>query len=77
MLYATIDESSLTVDIKEFSKYLTIGKKYEIIEDELITESELNYPGFWIKTDKGQNIYCLINGCAQLGGGNWIIKDEE
>lgn len=69
MLYATIDESSLTVDIKSFSRNLTVGKRYEVI-------STNNRNGFWIKTDKGQNIYCLTNGCAQLGGGNWIITEE-
>lgn len=56
------------------SGYLTQGKEYEVSGiDDLENNEETS---FWITNDIGSNSYCLLNHCAHLNGGNWIIKEE-
>lgn len=49
--------------------YLTPGKKYKII-----TASESKH-AFWVKDDTDYILYCLIAGCANLNGKDWIIPE--
>lgn len=49
--------------------YLTPGKKYKIIK---ASESKHD---FWAKDDTDYILYCLIAGCANLNGKDWIIPE--
>jgi len=49
----------------ETAEYLTRGKEYEVFD---VTDYS-----FYIKNDLGLDMYCYINECEHLKGGDWII----
>ena len=54
---------------------LTIGKRYEIVSDEGVFG--VYGLGFFIIDDARDEINCLKNRCAYLGGQNWEIQEGD
>lgn len=57
------DEAFVAFD-GEGPAYLTAGKPYRLTEDSAGT-------GFHVTDDDGDEIYCLMENCAHLNGGDW------
>ena len=52
--------------------YLTHDKFYEV------KHIDSNLEVFEIDADNGdEELFCLLNGCAHLGGGDWEILSED
>ena len=49
------------------TNYLTKGKECRL-------ENVGDKTSFRTIADSGRNIFCLLEGCAHLNGGNWEIK---
>ena len=54
---------------EDVKSYLTPGKEYEV--------RNMDYYGFAITDDTGDNIWCLLEGCGFLDGNNWRIIGRE
>ena len=63
------------------SKYLTNGKRYEIIDFDIQGGKVAAYGtfgrGFTIKDDNGHRCCCLEYKCSYLDGLYWTIVEEE
>ena len=54
---------------EDVKSYLTPGKEYEV--------RNMDYYGFAITDDTGDNIWCLLEGCGFLDGKNWRIIERD
>ena len=54
--------------------WLTAGKEYEVFNVDI--EGEPYYFGFNIIDDEGDKIFCVLNNCDSLNGGNFTIKEH-
>lgn len=54
---------------------LTAGKKYDVFVSDDGSEDSLR--SFYIKSDAGNNLTCLKEGCAHIKFGDWEIFEKE
>jgi hypothetical protein len=54
--------------------HITPEKEYEVIDSPQSDYPNSEY-GFWIRIEfLSMDIFCLVENCSHLNGGNWIIK---
>lgn len=69
MLTKIFKKGSIVIAPEDCNSYLTPGKEYKVIIG--------NFKSFNIIDDDGDELYCLLEGCAHIEYNDWIIKSNS
>lgn len=69
MLTKIFKKGSIVIAPDDCHEYLTAGKEYAVVES--------GGGNFTIIDDDGDELYCLLEGCAHIEYNDWIIKSNS